>query len=199
MVNGHIATSSKLLSFTKGRRWDVNMLLIIYSFMAFYYSVHVYCALNIRHPTTNIALSIRTIGLLCTTGSVWQTLCPSMHISLRSPCTIRFWWMHQSASALEPKSNDGKSFTRRKPTMWGQGVGASVRPAALRPRASLAPPPTMGRIVGPNHACTVDQPARPPFGCSRWLYTSHGGPQSLPIVTEDVSDKENVFEKDLHH
>ena len=90
MVNGHIATSSKLLSFTKGRRWDVNMLLIIHSFMAFYYSVHVYNAFNIRHPTTNIALSIKTVGLLCTIGSVWQTLCPSMHISLHSPCTIRF-------------------------------------------------------------------------------------------------------------
>ena len=82
--------------------------------------------------------------------SVWQTLCPSMHISLHSPCTIRFWRMHQSASALEPMSNAGKSFTRRKPTMWGQGVGASVRQTALGPRASLAPPPTMGRIVGPQ-------------------------------------------------
>ena len=36
MVNGHIAPSSKLLSFTKGLRWDVNMLFIIHSFMAFY-------------------------------------------------------------------------------------------------------------------------------------------------------------------
>ena len=197
---GTHSNTLKILNFRKVRRWDVNTLLIIHRFRACHHSVHVYCALNIGHPTTNISLSIRTVGLLCMIGSVLQNLCASpMHISLRSPSTLRFWRMHQSANALQPKWNDAKSFIRRKPTMWCQGVDASVRPAGLGAHGSLAPPPTMGRIVrSPKHACTVDHLTRPPSGCSQWLYSSHGGPQLLLIATDGESDKKNVFGKDLH-